>query len=227
MWRSLGRDFQALFHPRLAFRQPPPSLAGAFGRMVLVWMPLAFLQALGSLWQVLQGYEALRRGGSLGPLGARLGLDPEGMQAFLAALPRAPGFSHLWPWLLLVVPLGVLGAWVHHGVWDHVGLWLLGGVRREGGFRLSLLAEAEALRVAALGHLPSLLARLPWAGALLALPLLALDVYLWFFRGVALAARHGCPCWKGLAATALHAALLGICGLSLLALGVFMIGPWW
>jgi hypothetical protein len=221
---SLGQDFRALLNPRAAFREPPPSLSGAFGRMVLVWMPLAFLQALGILWQVLQGYGALRRGGTLVALGARLGLDPEGLRDFLGALPSPPGFGQLWPWLLVLVPLGVMGAWLHHAVWDHVGLWLLRGVRREGGFRLSLLAEAEALRVTALGNLAGLLSFLPWVGALVALPMMLLDAYLWLFRGVALAARHGCPLWKGVAATILHAALLGVCGLGLLMLMVSMLG---
>jgi hypothetical protein len=41
------------------------------------------------------------------------------------------------------------------------------------------------------------------------------NLWFWGLRGFALAARHGCPPWKGVAATGLHLALLGCCGIGL------------
>jgi hypothetical protein len=63
----------------------------------------------------------------------------------------------------------------------------------------------------------------PVLGVVLALPLLLLDAYLWLFRGFALAARHGCKPWLGVAATVVHAVLLGCCALGLLAWMLFMV----
>lgn len=202
-------DVAALLRPGRAFAGPPPSLARALGRMLVWWAPPALASALLSTREVLAAYGALRTEG-LPPLWTRLsGLDPEALRLLLADLPPAPAFAEVWPWLVPTVPLGLLGTWLHHAVWDHAGLWILGGLKEGRGFRASLLAEAQALRVAALGTLAGLLGFVPGLGGLLALPLLALQGYLWVFRGFALAARHGCAPWRGLAATVLHAALVG------------------
>lgn len=208
-------SFRALLRPGTAFTAPPPPLDRAVRRMALVWMPLALINSAWTLWRTVQSYENLRTRAVSPGLLAGLGVDAGDLRELLANLPAPPAFGQIWPWLLLVVPLGVLGTWLHHAVWDHTGLWLLGGLKVGRGFQASLLAEAQALRIAAVGTLIGLLGFVPVMGTLLVLPLLLLDAYLWFFRGFALAARHGCEPWRGIAATVVHAALLGCCGLGL------------
>jgi hypothetical protein len=216
-------SFRALLHPGAAFQAPPPSLARAVRDMALVWVPMAVVNAALTASQSLRAYDSLRRGAIPPGVFDWFGLDPEHLQAFLRTLPAPPAFGRIWPWLLLLVPIGVLGTWLHHAVWDHTGLWLLGGLKQKRGFRTSLVAEAEALRITAVGTLLGLAGFLPVLGPLLALPLLLLDGYLWLFRGFALAARHGCEPWRGLAATVVHLVLLGCCGLGLFALMLLMI----
>jgi len=216
-------SFRALLRPGVAFEAQPPGLGRAVLDMVLVWVPLALLNAVWTVIRGLQVYESLRGGALPFPLLEGLHLDPGDLQELVAALPAPPTFGQLWPWLILLVPLGVLGTWVHHAVWDHGGLWLLGGLGARRGLRTTLLAEAQALRIAAVGTLVGLLGFLPGLGVWLTLPLLLLDAYLWLFRGFALAARHDCEPWRGLGATVVHAAVLGCGCLGLLALVLSMI----
>ena len=54
------------------------------------------------------------------------------------------------------------------------------------------------------------LTSLPGVGWVLALPVGILGAYFWVLRGVALAAFQGCPTWKGIVATVLHAALAAL-----------------
>jgi len=216
-------SFRALQHPGAAFQAPPSSLGRAARDMALVWVPLAFANTALTVSQSLRVYGSLRQGAIPAGVFDWVGLDPENLQAFLRTLPVPPAFGQVWPWLLLVVPIGVLGTWLHHAVWDHTGLWLLGGLKQKRGFRTSLLAEAEALRITAVGTLLGLAGFLPVLGPLLALPLLLLDGYLWLFRGFALAARHGCEPWRGVAATVVHLILLGCFALGLCALMLLML----
>lgn len=212
---SCARALRALVRPADAFRGEAPPLGRALGSMLAAWVPPALLSAGLTAWRGIQAYEALRREGLPSWLTGWLGGDPEDLGQLLATLPPPPAFGRVWPWLLLAVPLGLLGAWLHHAVWDHTGLWLVGGLKRKRGFRVSLGAEAEALRITALGTLVGLLGFVPGLGLLLGVPLMLLDGYLWIFRGFALAARHGCEPWRGVAATVIHAALLGGCALGL------------
>ena len=223
MLLPLEVSFRALRHPATAFQSPPPTLGRAVRDMALVWVPLAFVNAALTVSRSLEAYAALRQGAVPAGVFDWFGLDPEVLQASLGALPAPPAFGQVWPWLLLVVPVGVLGTWLHHAVWDHTGLWLVGGLKQQRGFRTSLLAEAEALRITALGTLLGLAGFLPIVGPLLALPLLLLDGYLWLFRGFALAARHGCEPWRGLAATVVHLVLLGCFALGLFVLMLLLL----
>jgi hypothetical protein len=216
-------SFRALLHPGTAFQAPAPALGKAARDMALVWVPLAFLNAALTASRSLHAYGSIRQGAIPAGVFDWFGLDPENLQTFLRSLPAPPAFSQVWPWLVLAAPVGVLGTWLHHAVWDHTGLWLLGGLKQKRGFRTSLLAEAEALRIAALGTLLGLAGFLPLLGPLLALPLLLVDGYLWLFRGFALAARHGCEPWRGLAATVVHLVLLGCFALGLFALMLLML----
>jgi len=219
----LAASFRALARPGTAFAPPPPTLGRALRDMALIWMPLALANTTWTVWQAIRAYEVLRRGAGPSAILERLGLDPADVHDLISRLPAPPGLGRIWPWLLLVVPLGVLGTWLHHAVWDHMGLWLLGGLKERRGFRTTLLAEAEALRIAAVGTLLGFLGYLPVLGVVLALPLLLLDAYLWLFRGFALAARHGCELWRGIAATVVHAVLLGCFALGLFTLMLFMV----
>lgn len=211
-------SFRALTRPGAAFAEPPPPLGRAVRDLALVWMPLALLNTAWILWRMLHCYDGLRSGTPPHWALDWLGVDPSDIQNWIAMLPAPPAFGRIWPWLLLLVPLGVIGTWIHHAVWDHMGLWLLGGLKEHRGFRTSLLAEAEALRIAAVGTLLGFLGYLPVLDVLLALPLLLLGTYLWVFRGFALAARHGCEPWRGIAATVVHAVLLGCLALTLVVL---------
>lgn len=202
-------SLRALLRPGEAFRSEPPAMGQAVWAMARIWLPLALIHALGTAWRALGAWRTLRIEGLPAGLLEGLGLDPLDLRDMLASLPPPPPFARLWPWLLIAAPLGVLGTWLHHAVWDHTGLWLLGGLKEKRGFRTSLLAEAEALRWAALGTLVGFLAWVPVLDKALAIPLLMLDGYLWLFRGFALAARHGCEAWRGMAATVLHAVLFG------------------
>lgn len=226
---ALRRALETLRRPTPAFRElaagapaPGPSL----GRMLAWWLPPAFLHAGFTAWSALRAWEGLRAGRLPAWTGILLPawVDPDDLRELLAHLPPAPGPGAVAAWLLVLVPLGVLGVWLHDAVWDHTCLWLLGGLKQRRGFRTSLVAEAEALRVAALGSWAGLLGLLPVAGPLLALPLALLGGWLWILRGFSLAAFHGCDTWKGVAATVLHAVLMGLFALAFAAAFLMLLG---
>lgn len=221
----LRAALQALLRPREAFAGmawEPGRSRRAFGRMLLWWLPPALIHGALSAWSALATYRTLQAGHLPAWLSHWIlpGLDPDSTVAFLKDLPAPPDPRHLALLVLLLVPVGVVGTWLHDAVWDHTALWMLRGLREKRGFRATLLAESRALRIASLGTWVGLLGFLPVAGAPLALPLALLEGYLWIFRGFALAEAHGLPAWKGIAATVLHAALLGI--FALIVLGMML-----
>jgi len=140
--------------------------------------------------------------------------QPEALKAALEGLPPVPGIGRALPWLALLAPVAVLGLWLHDAVWDHLALWLLRGLG-PGRFRDTLVAEAQALQVGVFGALAGLLRYL---GLVMGVLLCPVGLYFWILRGLALSAWHGCPAWKGILATLLHALLLLVLFLGLLAL---------
>ena len=184
----------------------------SLGRLALLRGPVAFAEmllayaGLGRLCREVLGMQGpvwdpvLR---ALAPMGG-----VEDIRAFLESVPPPPSLGRVWPWLLLAAPLYVASLWCHDAVWDHAFLWLLGGTKARRGFGATLVAESEALQVGVLGALLALLTGLPSVGWLLSLPVGLVGMYFWILRGFSLAAFHGCPTWKGVAATLLHAALL-------------------
>jgi hypothetical protein len=189
---------------------------------------LAWRTALGwvdgalSLWGFTAGYASFRA--LEGPLWPRLAgllaqlnpdLHPEDLRSLLAELPALPPLGMLLLWMLPLVPLGVASAWLHNLVWDHGCLWLLRGAERDRGWKLTAQAESSALWAGSAGVAVGLLGHAPVLGLVLGPVLGALGVYFWILRGVALSAFHGCPLWKGVTATLLHAVLAVACGCGL------------
>jgi hypothetical protein len=142
-------------------------------------------------------------------------INPQDIRAFVSSLPELPPWANIWPWVLVLGPVGIASAWLHNAVWDHSCLWLLGGLKKSGSWRLTFTAEAEAMQVGALGAAFSLASFIPLAGPLLAPLFMLSGLYFWVLRGLALAAFHDAPMWKGAMATVLHIllAMLCICGM--------------
>lgn len=212
------------FRARAAGR---PGLRAAVSELLLV-------RTLPAAAGLVLGYAAFaetyaRIGRMEGPVWDRLwsslpdSVDPADLKAVLAGLPALPGWGHALPWLLLAAPLGVLSLWLHDAVWDHLALWLLRGLGGPKRFRVTLEADAEALKVGVVGALAGLLKYLPGTGIPLGLVLLPVGVYFWVVRGFALAAWHGCPVWKGIAATLLHAVLMAVLVFGTLGLVAVMV----
>jgi hypothetical protein len=204
-----------------------PGLAAAVRGLLLARTgPALAGLALGYL-AFIQGYGRIIR--MEGPLWdtvwARLPdqVSPADLKAALQILPPLPGLGHVLPWLVLLAPVGVLSVWLHDAVWDHMALWLLKGLGGPRSFRITLEADAEALKVGVVGALAGLLKYLPGVGFLLGLVLLPVGVYFWILRGYALAAWHGCPVWKGVLATLLHALIMGVMVFGSLAMLAVMV----
>ena len=138
------------------------------------------------------------------------GMDKAELASALARLPELSTLHQMLPWLAMLAPIMVASLWLHDATFDHMGLWLLGGLREKRGFRASLVADAEALKVGAIGAAAGLLADLPGLGLFLTVLLVPVALWFWALRGYALAAWHGCPPWKGVVATFLGVFLAGL-----------------
>ena len=204
-----------------------PSLGEALGDLLLLRTPPAFLGLLLGYLGFTQLYGRISRmeGPLFDYLWANLpaSVNPEDLRSAFNSLPALPSWTHVWPWLLLVAPLGILSLWLHDAVWDHTCLWMLKGLKAPKSFRLTLVAEAEVLKVGVLGAALGLLGDLPWTGSRLTILLLPVAIYFWVLRGYALAAWHGCAVWKGVVATLLHALLMGLFVLGTLAALVILV----
>jgi len=189
----------------LAVRTPPALAALVLGYAGFLRIYGRVTRMEGPLWDLVL---------------ARLpdGMNPDDLRAALAGLPALPGWGRVLPWLVLLAPAGVLSLWLHDAAWDHLALWLLRGTRGPRAFRATLVADAEALKVGVIGAVAGLLKALPGAGPGLTVALLPVGVYFWILRGHALAAWHGCPAWKGVLASLLHAFIMAVLVLGTLAL---------
>ncbi|HNX93805.1 MAG TPA: hypothetical protein PKL14_01495 [Holophaga sp.] len=217
--------WECALHPASGFQTPAildRSTGSAWARMMILRTPVAGISMLLSWLSFAKAYERFLDIQS--PFWRTLAphLPPEirleDLAELLRACPRLPGLGQALPWILLAAPLYVLSLWLHDAVWDHGCLWMLRGLRGPRSFRITLKADAETLAVGTLGAALGLLSQTPGIGVFLLLPLSAVGAYFWILRGFALAALHGCPAWKGIAATLLHAALMLI--LTLLFLGL-------
>lgn len=219
---ELQQLWQCTIAPVSGFKtraEASPHLGTSLKDMLLWRVPVAFLDSVLIVMAARWQYELLRSGQS--PMTAfiekLLGERGTDLANALRDLPPLSFGNRVVLWLILLAPLGVLGVWIHHAVWDHTCLWMLGGLKHKRGFRTSLIAEAEALKVGVLGAVLGLLSNIPVLGTLLSLPLFAVGVYFWMLRGFALAAFHDCPPWQGVTATLLHALLLLCCTCALVA----------
>jgi len=210
--------WQRAIAPESGFRAraaEAPSLWEALRGMLLLRTPLAFASYALGYWTFSNAYQNLRGlEGKTGALVSQLlpeSMNLEDVRSALAELPRLPEWSRVLPWLLVAAPFGILSLWLHDAVWDHGCLWMLGGLKARRGFRVTMIAEAEALSVGSIGVALGFLGSLPQVGGWLALPLAGLAFWFWILRGFALAAWQDCPVWKGIAATLLHAVLATCC----------------
>ena len=210
----LRRLIRCALHPVQGFREragTSPELGLSFGWMMLLRGSFSMIGGLLTLHEVYSDYPMLKN--LHGPLWQsvfqRLPADfnMEDIRAFVLGLPDLPPWASLWPWMLVVGPVGIASAWLHNAVWDHTCLWLLGGLKHTGGWRNTFIAEAEAMQVGVVDAAFALLSFLPLVGLLLAPLFIVSGAYFWVMRGLALAAFHHAPMWKGAVATLLHVLL--------------------
>jgi len=223
LWEASLQPHRAL--PRRAAKPLGPG--GALVGMLAWRVPLGVLGAIATARGLLVGLTQFRQ--LEGPfaqtvLAAMPEVAPEDLKAALANLPQFPSLYSTLPWILLLVPLGLLGAWLHHSAWDHGCLWLLRGLRKDHPWKATFEAEAVALQVGSVGAVLGLVTLVPVVGPYLWPLTLVLDLWFWCLRGMSLAAFHRCPLWKGVAATFLHGILVILFACGLLVLVFLVVG---
>jgi hypothetical protein len=225
---SLGDLWMRVRAPRQGFRAraaQDPALGEAVKGLLMVRTLPAFLALLFAYlgFQRVYGHITRMEGPLFDYLWTHLPdtVNPRDVREGILSLPPFPSWGHVLPWLVVLAPLGVLSLWFHDAVWDHLCLWLLRGLKTPRSFRLTLVADAECLKAGTFGTVLGLLRDLPGAGWILTLLLLPVGIYFWVLRGFALAAWHGCPPWKGVVATLLHALSMGL--FVALTLGSFLL----
>jgi hypothetical protein len=212
-WPKVGFENMAAEHPRLG---------NALIRMLCWRTPLALAELVLGWMSFTRLYKSV--GDPTSEIWRTIGaqMPPElsvgEIQDMLRMLPPLPEFTRVLPWLMLLAPIFVLSLWLHDAVWDHGSLWILRGLKEKKSFRISMIADAEALSVGSLGAALGLLVNLPVLGWLFLLPAMAAGTYFWLLRGFSLAAFHDCPLWKGVVATLLHLVLMLVLALLFLAL---------
>ena len=229
----LRRLLRPLWSPRQGFLDlaaEAPRLGRSLGWMTAAALPWWVASTWFGTRQNLSDYAAFRdvRGPMWGEVfRAFPDLNPDDLRQAFAAWPAAPSWAHLAPWVPLLAIVALFGVWLHDGVWDHAALWMLRGLKPEkaGRVKATLAAEAQAQAVSWIGAALGLLAFLPGIGDWMGLVLFPLTAWLWLLRGWALAAHHGCPVWKGVAATILHLVLFGIFLLVFLAIPLLFLLP--
>jgi len=223
----LQRLVRCALHPVKGFQEravESPGLGVSFSWLILLRGSFSTISGLLMLHAVYRDYPMFKNANS--PMWQEIlrrlpsdinGFNAEDIQAFVSSLPNLPSWASIWPWMLLLGPVGIASAWLHNAVWDHTCLWILGGLKGKGGWRITFIAESEAMQVGVLGAAFALLSFIPLAGPLLAPFFMLSSAYFWVMRGFALAAFHQAPMWKGAVATVLHVLLATLCICGMLA----------
>jgi hypothetical protein len=217
-------------HPGRAFQERAARkvpLGAAVEEMLILRTPVAFLSLILTYTGFASLYARVADPGSdfWRTILAQLpdAMDPGDLARILASLPPLPSLPRMLVPLAFLAPLGILSLWLHDATFDHAALWLLGGLKGRRSFRTTLAADADALKVAVFGAALALIGDLPGTGILVAFLLAPVAVYFWIIRGYALAAWHGCPPWKGIAATVLNVVLATALVVGMLAVCVVIV----
>lgn len=224
------RFVRCALHPVQGFQERAaefPRLGVSFGWMLLLRGSISLVGSLLTLHAIYRDYPAFKNLHS--PMWQQIlqlvptDINAQDIRALVLSLPDLPPWGSLWPWMLVLAPVGIAGAWLHNAVWDHMCLWLLGGVKRSGSWRTTFIAESEAMQVGVLDAVLAQLGFIPIAGPLLTPLFLLSGTYFWIMRGIALAVFHHAPVWKGVVATLLHILLATIFLAGMLGLSVWIV----
>jgi hypothetical protein len=209
---KLAMYFRMTFFPLKTFAElaaRPPRPLPAFGWMLLFRVPLAWAtSAIAYIWLINMQQTISAPPPWLLDIIAQAPIDAGEALAALGSFPALPPLGAAWHLVSLFAFLSIVGLWMHNVVWDHTALWLLRGTKPKPSFRISSAAIAEAMGAESFASCLGAIASLSFAGFVAAPILMAANIYYWCLKGVALSFFHGCPVWKGVAATLLHVVLV-------------------